>query len=129
MNIAIQKILFSLPVLGAALSIYYVSSLPQIPYLHSTFALYDKVLHIIAYFIFGISLLLAFVPYKKTSLKKKLIISIIIGVFYGATDEYHQYFVIGRSSEIADLIADIIGISLSSIFMIVYHKFQNRNIE
>ena len=129
MNIAIQKILFSLPVLGAALSIYYVSSLTQIPYLHSTFALYDKVLHIIAYFIFGISLLLAFVPYKKTTLKKNLIISIIIGAFYGSTDEYHQYFVIGRSSEIADLIADIIGISLSSIFMIVYHKFQNRNIE
>ena len=118
-----------MPVLGAALSIYYVSSLPQIPYIHSTFAWYDKVLHIIAYFIFGISLLLAFVPYKKTSLQKKLIISIIIGAFYGATDEYHQYFVIGRSSEIADLIADIIGISLSSIFMIVYHKFQNRNIE
>lgn len=116
-----------MPVLGAALSIYYVSSLPQIPYLHSTFALYDKVLHIIAYFIFGISLLLAFIPYK--NITEKLIISIIIGVFYGATDEYHQYFVIGRSSEIADLIADIIGISLSSIFMIVYHKFQNRNIE
>ena len=129
MNIVIQKILYSLPVLGAALSIYYVSSLPQIPYIHTTFAWYDKVLHIIAYFIFGISLLLAFVPYKKTTLKKKLIISIIIGAFYGATDEYHQYFVIGRSSEIADLIADIIGIGLSSIFMIVYHKFQNRNIK
>jgi VanZ family protein len=129
MNIVIQKILYSLPVLGAALSIYYVSSLPQIPYIHSTCAWYDKVLHIIAYFIFGISLFLAFVPYKKTSLKKKLIISIIIGAFYGATDEYHQYFVIGRSSEIADLIADIIGICLSSIFMIVYHKYQNRNIK
>ena len=129
MNLEIQKKLFALPVFGAALSIFYVSSIPQLPFLQTAFAWQDKVLHIIAYFIFGISLLIAFVPYKKTSLQKKLIIFISIGTFYGASDEYHQSFIIGRSSEIADLVADIIGIILSSLIMIMYHKFKNKKID
>jgi VanZ family protein len=129
MNLEIQKKLFALPVFGAAISIFYVSSKPQLPFLQTECAWQDKVLHIIAYFIFGISLLIAFVPYKKTSLQKKLIIFISIGAFYGASDEYHQSFIIGRSSEIADLIADIIGIILSSLIMIMYHKFKNKKID
>lgn len=129
MNLEIQKKLFALPVFGAALSIFYVSSIPQLPFLQTTFAWQDKVLHIIAYFIFGLSLLIAFIPYKKTSLQKKLIIFISIGTFYGASDEYHQSFIIGRSSEIADLVADIIGIILSSLIMIMYHKFKNKKID
>lgn len=129
MNLEIQKKLFALPVFGAALSIFYVSSIPQLPFLQTTFAWQDKVLHIIAYFIFGLSLLIAFIPYKKTSLKNKLIIFISIGTFYGASDEYHQSFIIGRSSEIADLVADIIGIILSSLIMIMYHKFKNKKID
>jgi len=129
MNLEIQKKLFALPVFGAALSIFYVSSIPQLPFLQTAFAWQDKVLHIIAYFIFGLSLLIAFIPYKKTSLKNKLIIFISIGTFYGASDEYHQSFIIGRSSEIADLVADIIGIILSSLIMIMYHKFKNKKID
>lgn len=129
MNLEIQKNLFALPVFGAAISIFYVSSKPQLPFLQTECAWQDKVLHIIAYFIFGISLLIAFVPYKKTSLQKKLIIFISIGAFYGASDEYHQSFIIGRSSEIADLIADIIGIILSSLIMIMYHKFNNKKVD
>ena len=129
MNLEIQKKLFALPVFGAALSIFYVSSIPQLPFLQTAFAWQDKVLHTIAYFIFGLSLLIAFIPYKKTSLQKKLIIFISIGTFYGASDEYHQSFIIGRSSEIADLVADIIGIILSSLIMIMYHKFKNKKID
>ncbi len=129
MNLEIQKKLFALPVFVAALSIFYVSSIPQLPFLQTAFAWQDKVLHIIAYFIFGLSLLIAFIPYKKTSLQKKLIIFISIGTFYGASDEYHQSFIIGRSSEIADLVADIIGIILSSLIMIMYHKFKNKKID
>ena len=129
MNLEIQKKLFALPVFGAAISIFYVSSIPQLPFLQTAFAWQDKVLHIIAYFIFGLSLLIAFIPYKKTSLKNKLIIFISIGTFYGASDEYHQSFIIGRSSEIADLVADIIGIILSSLIMIMYHKFKNKKID
>ena len=129
MNLEIQKKLFALPVFVAALSIFYVSSIPQLPFLQTAFAWQDKVLHTIAYFIFGLSLLIAFIPYKKTSLQKKLIIFISIGTFYGASDEYHQSFIIGRSSEIADLVADIIGIILSSLIMIMYHKFKNKKID
>ena len=129
MNLEIQKKLYALPVFGAAISIFYVSSIPQLPFLQTAFAWQDKVLHIIAYFIFGLSLLIAFIPYKKTSLKNKLIIFISIGTFYGASDEYHQSFIIGRSSEIADLVADIIGIILSSLIMIMYHKFKNKKID
>lgn len=37
--------------------------------------------------------------------------AVLIAVAYGAFDEYHQSFVAGRSSDLADLVADAAGAS------------------
>lgn len=42
--------------------------------------------------------------------KRKIIISIIIGVLYAAFDEFHQYFVAGRSGRIFDICIDSLGV-------------------
>ena len=73
----------------------------------------DKLLHIIEYFIFGILLFFVFffISYKPD------VISFILGIFYSLIDELYQSTVIGRDSSALDVIADIIGLILSILFI------------
>ncbi len=43
----------------------------------------------------------------------------IVCIIYGASDEFHQYFVPNRSSELQDLLADIAGV-LIMLLLIKY---------
>jgi len=47
---------------------------------------------------------------KKSS---RIFYVLIIGIIYGLTDELHQSFVPGRTSDIYDFLVDLIGIILS----------------
>ena len=73
----------------------------------------DKFLHIIEYFIFGTLLFLVFF----FNSKKPDVISFIIGMFYSFIDELYQSTVIGRDSSALDVLADIIGLILSILFI------------
>ena len=73
----------------------------------------DKLLHLIEYFIFGT---LLFFVFFFTS-KNPDVISFIIGMFYSLIDELYQSTVIGRDSSALDVIADIIGLILSILFI------------
>ena len=73
----------------------------------------DKLLHIIEYFVFGI--LLFFVFFFTSN--KPDVISFILGIFYSLIDELYQSTVIGRDSSALDVIADIIGLILSILFI------------
>ena len=63
--------------------------------------------------------------------KNKALISFILGVLYAITDEVHQYFVPGRSSEFRDVCIDgsgvLIGITIVSITTLIYNKMKKRN--
>ena len=73
----------------------------------------DKLLHIIEYFIFGT---LLFFGFFFTS-KKPDVISFIIGMFYSFIDELYQSTVVGRDASTLDILADIIGLILSILFI------------
>ena len=73
----------------------------------------DKLLHIIEYFIFGTLLFFVFFFISK----KPDVISFIIGMFYSLIDELYQSTVIGRDSSALDVLADIIGLILSILFI------------
>ena len=73
----------------------------------------DKLLHIIEYFFLGI--LLFFVFFFTSN--KPYAISFILGMFYSLTDELYQSTVIGRDSSALDVLADIIGLILSILFI------------
>ena len=68
-----------------------------------------KIAHIIEYLVLVILVCILISEYCK-QLNKTLIISFIISILYSISDEIHQYFVIGRSCEIRDIIIDSIGI-------------------
>jgi VanZ family protein len=76
----------------------------------------DKLYHAGAYSIMG---LLAW-----RSFKHLFSVPIILGLFsiafcslYGLSDEWHQSFVVGRESDVADWVADSIGSILTILFL------------
>jgi len=80
----------------------------------------DKIMHFIAYFGLGILLNLTLMFQNKyVNLKKKnWFNTIFIGSVYAALDEFHQYFIPGRSMEFLDFVADFFGLVLAVVFVL-----------
>ena len=116
-------ILSKLPLLMASTGIFYCSSLPQPPFILTSFQWQDKVMHFFAYLAYGICIALAIHVHWRISHKKKLVLMGVIGCVYALSDEFHQSFVPGRTSEFGDIIADWIGVC-TAIFL--YRQFIKR---
>ena len=72
----------------------------------------DKIIHAFVYFILAVLLYFSFL---KSGLRKYLLlITMIIAISYGVSDELHQYYVPGRVASIGDVIADSFGALLGS---------------
>jgi VanZ family protein len=110
----IRRILLTLPSILIIGGIYYVSDQPNVELPDIDLWQLDKFLHIIAYFVLGCTLALTVEGnFRKSSSKAKIWIILIIGALFAIADEFHQSYVPGRSSDIYDIIADLIGIGLS----------------
>jgi VanZ family protein len=95
------------PVVAYMALIFYLSSLHQAPLPQG---ISDKAGHSLGYVGLGLLVTRAVaggIPRQVTWIQAA--IAIAITTAYGATDEYHQRFVIGRSAELADLYADAAG--------------------
>ena len=51
-------------------------------------------------------------------------ISIICGIIYACFDEFHQYFVTGRSAQFRDVLIDTSGVIIS---IVIRNKFEKQN--
>jgi VanZ family protein len=87
----------------------------------------DKILH---FFIFG---LLGWFLCRGMNLSRKrwihehyFFIALVIGALFAISDEWHQSFVEGRDSSLADWLADLIGMV---IFSLIYRKIRKVNWE
>lgn len=103
--------------------IYWLSSKPTIPtprlFIHQ-----DKVFHFVAYFIMGI-LAWRFFYDHFTRPVKVTIASLFFCSLYGITDEWHQFFVIGRDASFLDWLADTMGASIA--ISILYSRVKKTN--
>ena len=88
------------------------------------FALYpDKTVHMVLYAGFGFLLYLMLKNSPYQSLRNHAyIFAVIIGALYGASDEFHQSFVPGRTMSIWDFLADSIGLALVQMIIFIKHK-------
>ncbi|MEW5800294.1 MAG: VanZ family protein [Bacteroidota bacterium] len=116
----ISFIQFQLPVLAWCLFIFAVSSIPseRIPALIDYT---DKILHAgvfgILCWLFHVALF--FQP--NLSLRKwSPYIALVLTMAYGASDEYHQMFTPGRTTEFMDFLADSLG---GGVYVIVHSYF------
>jgi VanZ family protein len=79
---------------------------------------FDKLIHLIEYFILGLLLMKS----MKNISTKMLIIVIPFGIIFGIMDEYLQSFISGRFSSGWDVLADTIGVIIGSLLVIGNHK-------
>lgn len=87
-----------------------------------------KCAHMISYCILAIFL---FMSVYENNIKKTAIISFLGTFLYACSDEFHQLFIQGRSSEFRDVMIDSTGgiIGLLLIIFIVKYKQINEKIE
>ena len=101
---------FWLPWLMVALAITIASHIPQPPRIDLGFEWSDKVLHILAYWIFGGTFLWMVLEWKAPEVgKRSFWITVIAVALFGCLDEIHQSFVPGREADVWDWTADVIG--------------------
>jgi VanZ family protein len=67
-------------------------------------------LHFVAYALLGALLLRAFKTSRiKNNVRFILILSVFLPFLYGISDEIHQHFVLYRSADLMDVLADTLG--------------------
>ena len=91
---------------------------------------FDKLEHFLIFFVFGILLRLTTSHSRYPSIKENaMLVTLLVGIGYGALDEVHQMLVPHRSSSIYDFIADASGIIAAQIFLalvvLAYERLQN----
>ena len=111
-------LIYWLPVIIYAVCIFIFSSISRPPEVVPAFPYSDKLLHFIEYALFGFLMLRAlFASYKdKKSIIYLRFLAVFIVIFYGVTDEIHQYFVPLRHMDILDLVSDSMGAFIGQLF-------------
>ena len=92
----------------------------------TSFQWQDKFYHFFAYLFYGATLAFAIHYHSTSQIQKNTLWIMLIGCLYAFSDEYHQSFVPGRTSEIGDIIADCLGIATASvIYWMLFKKQQS----
>ncbi len=125
-NIFIRTLAILQLVVASGVCIYF-SSIENISLPEVSFEYIDKLLHFGAFVIYGLSLQVALVAnLHKTRTKKIKFIVLLLAAIFAASDEIHQFFVPGRSSDILDWLADMLGVCLSLLtYNLICKIFKN----
>lgn len=118
-----EFILYHLPAILYGALIVAVSSIPQLrtPDIGVEFS--DKVLHACEYAVFGWLFYRSFSRARFSGNGfKPLVLTLVFLLVFAAGDEYHQNFVRGRSMDIFDFLADILGGALVVILLKYRHQ-------
>jgi VanZ family protein len=104
-------LVYGMPVVVYAGLIFLLSSLSNFPEEIPSFSGFDKLVHFIEYYLFGFLIFRWLFNNKNLFLKRRaLLMTIVIGICYGVSDEWHQSFVPGRSATVWDALCDAVGI-------------------
>jgi VanZ family protein len=102
------------------------SSVPQSPVVPS--ALFAAVGHLFAYALLAVLLARA-LEYDIESIVRRYGLAWLLSVAYGASDEFHQSFVPGRQSTVADVAIDAVGAAIGLLLMFAYLRLMLRRKE
>lgn len=106
------------PVVVLSVAIFVASSMPAVQPPSMGIEWQDKIYHGLAYFVYGLCVQVAVFGWnvRIDNLRACLIVC-VVGAAYGISDEIHQSFVPERMAEVADAIADAVGVVLSTTFL------------
>lgn len=98
------------PVLAYGALIFYLSHQRSWPIRPPDLFLLDKGAHFLEYWILGILVARAIEEGRFfTANRSKIFGVLLISFLYGLSDEFHQWFVPGRSATVGDVVADTLG--------------------
>lgn len=104
------------PLLAYAALIFYGSSQSRWLFEPPDFFSADKFYHFLEYGIFGVLLARVLKAYDvPPSFRGKIIGVLVLSFLYGASDEFHQWFVPGRFATFGDVLADSLGGGLGGV--------------
>src|SRR5262249_3491620 len=114
-------LVFGPPIAQAAI-IFWLSAQPHLPSTPGG----DKVAHLTVYGI--LSFLVARALYLGTGLPISSVFfgGALISTLYGISDEIHQIYVPGRSSDVMDVCADAVGCLLGAAAIVILHRWWPR---
>ena len=113
----------AMPFVALSVAFFWMSSVPDITVPELGFDWQDKLLHSVAYFVYGSCTVLLVVGWSQNERTVKTIAwAFTIAAIFAMLDEYHQSFVPGRDGSLADAFADFVGIGLSILFIPVARK-------
>src|SRR6185437_14393095 len=107
---SMRRLLPWLPVLLLAAAIAWLSQQPDYPFGIRLEPPWDKLVHAAVYGALGLLVEAALAATRPDlPLYKRHLIAFLAVSLYGATDEWHQAFVPGRSCDVLDWAADTVG--------------------
>lgn len=81
----------------------------------------DKVAHMIAYGVLAATVIAAFSPGYRQAEKEIVVgVALLVSLLYGISDEFHQSYIPGRFSSIADIVADVVGTVIVCLLFWLY---------
>ena len=86
----------------------------------------DFILHMVEYSVLGFLLSWAFV---NSGVVRKFVFPVfLLGLFYGMTDELHQYFVPERNASLLDVTADGLGALIGAYSFYLLHSMKFKGV-
>ena len=117
-----RKFLAWLPAILWAATLFFLSAQSSLPAIAPAVPDFDKVEHFGVYGLLGILVIDAVRRSTTLALPKAVLVAILITSAYGASDEFHQWFVPNRSCDVWDWTADTIGGILGIVVYIAYES-------
>jgi VanZ family protein len=112
-------LVYGVPVIVYAGLIFLLSSVSKLPEEVSFINGVDKWAHCIEYYFFGFLIYRWLINKRSRFIRKNaFFFTILIGICFGLSDEWHQSYVPGRDATIGDVLADSLGIIAAAV---TYH--------
>lgn len=93
----------------------HLSEAARVSYLDWAHILIRKTAHVTEFAVLGGLLMNAFVRWYGTLAKKQVLLSLLCGVLYAASDEFHQMFVPARGPAVTDVLIDSAGVLIGVV--------------
>ena len=117
---------FWFPVILYSGIIFYASSIPNVRAPLSEIQ-FDKVLHIVEFMPLGFLVARGLYSQNLAVSGNVLLVFVFLASFlYGASDEYHQFLVVGRDAGLIDLMADTVGGTIGGAAYLSFVKTRNK---
>ena len=89
---------------------------------------HDKNLHLFAYLILGLLMLRTFRGGLKWSTGRAVGWTLLVGGIFGAGQELAQLLVPGRSATMGDFVANLVGLAIAAITVLMWGAFRARRV-